>query len=57
MSKNWFLETIHCGDHEKLVYKEDDLNTTDDWETCKKSHSSSYDGNFGFKVSFLVFDD
>ena len=51
------LETFHYGGYDKLEDKEDDFDTTDDWETCKKSHSPPDDGNFGFKISFLVFDN
>ena len=40
---------------EECEEKEDDLNTTDDGESCEKSHGASNQTYLGIKLDLLVF--
>ena len=41
--------------YKDLEQEKDDLNTTDDWESCQESHGASNQTNLGVKLDLLVF--
>ena len=48
----WFWDPKRRNDSEQ---EEDDLNSTDDWESSKKSHGASNQTYLGVELDLLVF--